>query len=98
MALVGRFRQLDCPRFKEPADLDQPDRRGGGVRRNATDILRHSARERITKQVEQITMMVNDILDLPSGGAVKLELAKLTMPPLSKPWWKNSEAIWPASP
>jgi signal transduction histidine kinase len=75
MALVGRFASSIVHDLKNPLTLISLTAEVvcAGT---ATDAMRKTARQRITQQVEQITTMVNDILDFTRGGPVKLELAQ----------------------
>ena len=75
MALVGRFASSIVHDLKNPLTIIgmSSDLACAG---SATEETRKTAQERITKQVERITTMVNDILEFTRGGATKLEVSE----------------------
>src|SRR5437667_854836 len=76
MALVGRFASSIVHDLKNPLALISLSAELACTG-NATDETRKLTQERISKQVERITTMVNDILEFTRGGAPKLVLAQL---------------------
>jgi len=76
MALVGRFASSIVHDLKNPLTVISLSAEMLCTGQ-ATEELRKTAGERINKQIERITAMVNDILEFTRGGAANPELAPI---------------------